>query len=105
MVGGVDQDLDLVAEPGEAFAGYVVGFGVVAGEPARGVDAVEDVVGDVEGEVEAAAVVLDPGAEGEVLGIGDGQELGRPTVGPRNPVASSYSPGEMTPSSFGVAPR
>ena len=76
----VDEDLHFVSEPGEAVAGEFVGLGVVIGQPAWSIDTVEDVVGDVEGEVEACAVVLDVAFDGEIGRIDDGGEGGDPAV-------------------------
>ena len=72
MIGGVDEQLHLVAEPGKAFARQFVRFGILIGQPARRVDAVEHIVGDVEGEVEALAIVLDVAVQREILRVGGG---------------------------------
>ena len=63
VVGGVDQHFDFVAEPGKAFARQFVRLGIVGGQPARCIDPVQHVVGDVEGEIQALAVVLDVALE------------------------------------------
>jgi len=57
-IGRDDQHLDFVAKPGEAFTRQFVRFRVVGRQPAGRVDPIQDVVGHVEGEVQAFAVVL-----------------------------------------------
>jgi hypothetical protein len=78
---------------------------VFIGEPPRRIDAIEHIIGDVEGEVEAAAIMLDVTPQGEIFGIGRLCEL-------RNPVSDSREPGgviplggDICPSRTGVAPR
>ena len=72
FVGGIDEDLHLVAKPRPAIAREVVSFGVLLWQPTLCVDAVEHVIGDLEGEVEALVVILHPAFEREVLRVGRG---------------------------------
>ncbi len=63
-IGGVQEDLHFVAEPGIAALAELMCVGVVGGKPAGGMDPVEHVVGNAEGEIELLAVVLDEALEG-----------------------------------------
>jgi hypothetical protein len=81
-----------------------VRLGILVGEPARRVDAVQYVVVDVEGEVQALAIVLDVAVQSEILGIVGGRELRNPISDAEELGASFHSPGEIFPSSTGVLP-
>ena len=78
--------------------------GVVVRQPSLRVDTVEDVIGDVKGEVQIFAVVFDVPGQGQVFRVFGWCELGDPARYTRELVASEYSPGEMTPSTSGVVP-
>src|ERR1035438_6591651 len=70
FVGGVDQQFHLIAEPWEALGSQFVCFGIFLGQPPWGVDSVQYVVGNVEGEVQSCAVVLYITGDREVTWIG-----------------------------------
>lgn len=80
LVGGVNQKLDFVSKPGPALWGEFVSLGIAVRQPARGVDAIENVVDDIEGEVKALAVMLDIAVEREISVVGGGRELRHPVL-------------------------
>lgn len=75
---GVDQQLHLIAEPRPAFTGHFVGVRVAVRHPARRVDAVQYVIGNIESEVEPLAVVLHVAMQREIFWVGSGRELRDP---------------------------
>ena len=51
-----------------------MGLGIFFGQPAWGVDSVEEIVVNLEGEIEALTIVLDPALEVEVFRVSGRRE-------------------------------
>ncbi len=97
LVGGVHQDLHLIAEPREPLSRQFVGFGIVVGQPTRRIDSVQHVVRHVESEVQPLAIVLDVALHGEILRVRHRGEGGNPTLHPLERCGVSPFPSRQYP--------